>query len=331
MLIEKQYRLLAGAVAGIIVFIFVLSTGCETFSARDDSAGDMENEAGISWLVPDSSQVPRTPEGDLIHYGKDLIANTSSYLGPKGSVMSLTNGMNCQNCHLEAGTRFLGNNYGAVYATYPKFRARSGSIENIYKRITDCFERSLNATAPVDTNSREVQAIYTYIKWLGKDIPKGKKPSGTGIADLPFLNRAADPVNGRTVFLLNCQRCHGKNGEGKLRPDSTGYEFPPLWGDHSYTTAAGLYRISRLAGYVRFNMPFDAPQNASRLSDEEAWDVAAFINAQPRPEKNFKEDWPDISTKPFDYPFGPYADEFTELQHKFGPFADIVKLKEKSK
>jgi thiosulfate dehydrogenase len=74
-------------------------------------------------------------------------------------------------------------------------------------------------------------------------------------------------------------------------------------------------------------MPFDAPYNAPRLTDEEAWDVAAFIVSQPRPEKIFKEDWPDISTKPFDYPFGPYADGFSDLQHKYGPYAGIIKVK----
>ena len=70
-------------------------------------------------------------------------------------------------------------------------------------------------------------------------------------------------------------------------------------------------------------MPFDAPENAPRLTDEEAWDVAAFINAQPRPSKTYKNDWPDISRKPVDHPFGPYSDSFSEAQHKYGPFEPI--------
>jgi thiosulfate dehydrogenase len=41
--------------------------------------------------------------------------------------------MNCQNCHLSGGTVPWGNNYGGVYATYPKFRARSGGLETIPK------------------------------------------------------------------------------------------------------------------------------------------------------------------------------------------------------
>ena len=72
-------------------------------------------------------------------------------------------------------------------------------------------------------------------------------------------------------------------------------------------------------------MPFDkASFKSPDLTDEEAWDVAAFVNSQPRPSKIFKEDWPDISKKPFDHPFGPFADGFTEAQHKYGPFKPII-------
>jgi len=75
-------------------------------------------------------------------------------------------------------------------------------------------------------------------------------------------------------------------------------------------------------------MPFGTTHKNPQLTDEEAWDVAAFVNSQPHPEKFFKYDWPDIKTKPVDYPFGPYADGFNEEQHKYGPFAPIKKAKE---
>jgi thiosulfate dehydrogenase len=48
--------------------------------------------------------------------------------------------------------------------------------------------------------------------------------------------------------------------------------------------------------------------------------VAAFVNSQPRPKKDISKDWPDISKKPFDHPFGPFADGKTEAQHKYGPW-----------
>jgi thiosulfate dehydrogenase len=61
------------------------------------------------------------------------------------------------------------------------------------------------------------------------------------------------------------------------------------------------------------------------LSDEEAWDVAAFVNSQPRANHPFLDlDWPKIEKKPFDYSFRPYKDAFSKAQHKFGPFGKIV-------
>ena len=124
-----------------------------------------------AWVGSSPYQIPvETETGNLIRYGYELIAHTAKYLGPKGTVQQTTNGMNCQNCHLEAGTKPWGLNYGSVYTTYPKFRERSGSIETIYKRVNDCMERSLNGKA-LDTNSKEMKAIYAYIKWLGSDLP----------------------------------------------------------------------------------------------------------------------------------------------------------------
>lgn len=264
-----------------------------------------------------------------LKYGRDLIVHTSGYFGPDGIIAQTSNGMNCQNCHLQGGAKPWGNNYGAVSSTYPKFRDRSGSIETISRRVNDCFERSLNGEA-IDSDGREMQAIVAYMKWLGKDVNKGEVPKGSGITNLPYLNRAADPEKGATVYTAKCQSCHGANGEGMPNFGAAGYAAPPLWGANSYNNGAGLYRLSRFAGYVKDNMPFkQATHQHPAISDEEAWDVAAFVNSQPRPQKDLSKDWPDISKKPIDHPFGPYADGFSEQQHKYGPFQPIVDARKK--
>jgi thiosulfate dehydrogenase len=104
-----------------------------------------------------------------------------------------------------------------------------------------------------------------------------------------------------------------------------------LWGPNSYNTGAGLYRISRFAAFVKYNMPFTPVHVEPQLTDEQAWDVAAYVNSQPRDTFHAPEDWPDISSKPPDHPFGPFADGFSEHQHKYGPFQPIVNAKEKQK
>ncbi|MCH7412721.1 c-type cytochrome [Belliella sp. R4-6] len=279
------------------------------------------SEDGI-WLPPDWALVNLEPNSELIIYGKELISNTSEYLGPNGKVGQISNGMNCQNCHINSGTMPLGNNYSAVFATYPKVRARSGQIEDIPKRINDCFERSLNGQ-PLSQSSREMIAIVAYMEWLGKDVPKGETPKGAGLFELQYLDRAANPLAGKRVYENQCKSCHGEEGQGVLRVDGYGYTYPPLWGENSYNDGAGLYRLSRFAGYVKANMPLGSTYQNPILTDEQAWDVAAYVNSMQRPQKDISMDWPDISKKPFDHPFGPYVDGFLENQHKFGPFRPI--------
>lgn len=282
----------------------------------------------ISWQAPDTAMIPHTPAGDNIRYGRALIAHTARYLGPQGSVAHISNGMNCQNCHLEAGTNVWGNNFSSTATTFPKFRARSGTVESIEKKVNDCFVRSLNGNT-LDSNSQELRAIITYIQWLGKDLPKGYKTPGSGIRELPYLPVAADTGKGKTVFRQQCQRCHGADGSGQPEPGTAEYRYPPLWGPNSYNTGAGLYRLSRFAGYVKDNMPLGANYLHPQLNNEDAWNVAAYVNSQPRPVKAFPADWPDIRTKPPDHPFGPFSDTFPEIQHKYGPFTPIARQHKK--
>ena len=282
------------------------------------------------WKAADWSVMDQEPNAEELNYGKELVANTAEYLGPKGKVKAISNGMNCQNCHLQAGTAPFGNNYGAVAATYPKFRARSGTEEDIQKRINDCFERSLNGK-PLARDSKEMKAMVAYINWVGKEVPKGEIPIGSGLYEVPLLDRAADPIKGKLVYEKQCASCHQTDGKGQAKPDGSGYVYPPLWGEASYNHGAGLYRLSRFAGYVKANMPLGATFEQPILSDEESWDLAAYVNSMERPTKDLSQDWPDISKKPMDHPFGPFTDGFSEEQHKFGPFKPIKAAKSNSK
>ena len=333
---------LATTLVGVIaVIVFLSFSGIQLPSLADDEEVAVQAIAEIPevkalidsegiWQAPDWAGVDTEPNADEIKYGKELIANTAEYLGPKGKVRKMSNGMNCQNCHLQAGAAPLGNNYSAVAATYPKVRARSGQSEDIQKRINDCFERSLNGKA-LENNSKEMVAMVAYIQWLGKDVPKGESPKGSGLYEVPLLDRAADPIKGKTVYDNLCQSCHMAEGQGMPKPDGTGHIYPPLWGENSYNDGAGLYRISRFAGYVKANMPLGATYENPILTDAESWDLAAYVNSMARPKKDITKDWPDIAKKPMDHPFGPFSDEFSEEQHKFGPFKPIKEAKAKTK
>lgn len=274
------------------------------------------------WTPPDERSIPANRYGNLIRYGKELIAHTSRYYGPNGRIASISNGMNCQNCHIDGGRKLFGNNFSVVYSSYPKKTARSGRVESTTDRIAECFRRSLNGKLP-DSGSLELRGMLSYLKWIGSGIGKADKIAGNGSGKIEFLDRPADPRKGGLLYQAKCRSCHGSNGEGVLCPDKREYVYPPLWGKHSYNDGAGMYRLINFATFIKHNMPFGATFDAPQLKDEEAWDIAAFVNSQPRPHKDSKNDYKDLSKKPIDAPFGPYADRLTELQHKYGPFKSM--------
>lgn len=67
----------------------------------------------MNGLRPNENEIPLDEEGDLIRYGKELIVHTSKYFGPKGIIAQISNGMNCQNCHINAGKEKFANPFSA--------------------------------------------------------------------------------------------------------------------------------------------------------------------------------------------------------------------------
>src|SRR4030095_16918370 len=136
----------------------------ELYASIDKKAIPTDAVTEKPWKAADINLIKDGTLKKDVAYGKELIAHTAKYLGPNGSVKQITNGMNCNNCHLDAGTKPWGNNYGSVYSMYPKMRARSGKIEDLYKRISDCMQRSLNGETLAE-DSREMKALIAYIDY----------------------------------------------------------------------------------------------------------------------------------------------------------------------
>ena len=152
---------------------------------------------------------------------------------------------------------------------------------------------------------------------MGASLRKAEEPP-------PFKTppRAADVAMGQVVYSTRCAQCHGNDGLGLLATTDRGkgYLFPPLWGPDSFNTGAGMHRVLTAARFIKARMPLGQPT----LTDDEAFDVSAFINFKPRPEMpNLEQDYPDKAAKPVDNPYGPFADDFPLEQHRFGPFQPI--------
>ena len=281
------------------------------------------------WVVPDIDKLADDDWGRTVRYGRDLIAKTASLIGPEVSDPAhrfAGNNLNCQSCHLEAGTKEFGLPFVGVYADFPNYRARSGTVGTIEDRIQGCMVRSMNGKS-LPADSREMTAIVAYLKFLSSGRPVGAPTHGRGAGRMPELTRAADPVHGQAVYAQNCAACHGDQGQGQRAGavgDAQGYVTPPLWGPDSFNDGAGMTRLINAANFVHNNMPNGVTWQAPALSTEDAWDVAAFVDSQPRPHKaQLDRDFPNRLQKPVDAPYGPYVDGLDPAQHKLGPFQPI--------
>jgi thiosulfate dehydrogenase len=191
--------------------------------------------------------------------------------------------------------------------------------------------RSMNGRA-LPENSPEMIAMVSYLRFLAdQDAATGaaqRKAHEPPAFKTP--NRAADLKAGDAVFAKRCAACHGQDGAGlAAAPDLVhGFVFPPLWGPNSFNDGAGMHRVLTAARFIKARMPLGSPD----LNDDEALDVAAFINSKARPEmKGLESDYPDRAKKPADTGYGPYADSFPIQQHRLGPFQPIEAFYKNSK
>lgn len=174
------------------------------------------------WQAPDIKLLTDEVLMQRLEYGKDLISHTAKYLGPNANVKQISNGMICSNCYIDTGTKLWGNNYGSVFSTYLKMRARSGQIKGGYNRINDCLERSLNVSH-LNEEDKEMKAIIAYIGYIGKDVTKVEEATASGIYNLEFLDRAADPSKGKPIYDAKCASCHQVDGQRVVAADKKNY------------------------------------------------------------------------------------------------------------
>jgi thiosulfate dehydrogenase len=229
---------------------------------------------------PADSLIPPGPLGAAVRRGRALLVATRESLpGHVG------NQLRCVSCHLDEGRRESGSWIG-VFAHYPQYRPRSGTIETIAYRVNDCFRRSMNGS-PLDPAAPDMADMIAYFAFLSRDVPIAPPSPSTRLQ--AWAAFTADTAMGRQVFAATCAKCHGERGEGTAGA-------PPVWGPQSYNVGAGMARVRTAAEFIRTSMPFDQP---GTLTDQQAFDVAGYVNAQPRPDYRGKEnDWPNGDPPP---------------------------------
>jgi thiosulfate dehydrogenase len=311
------------AIGGVVL-------GIAACAAAPLARSGVQPPAPLAWSVPDADALPTGTWKDTVVYGRRLFTDTSAVVGPEAAAPAMRyagNNLTCQSCHLAAGTQPFGLSLVGVFAAFPTYLARENGVRTIEDRIEGCMERSMNGGA-LPAGGRELKAMAAYLRFLSTGVSAGTPVNGRGTPPLSYLDRAADIAKGRAVYAATCQACHQADGQGVRKGkkgDGAGYVYPPLWGDDSFNDGAGMHRLIASATYIRANMPLGTNYRAPLLSVADAWDVAAFINSQPRPARAHLElDYPDRSKKPVDAPFPPFADSFSLEQHRLGPFKPIL-------
>lgn len=263
----------------------------------------------------------------LVKKGYEILSQSSSKIGPNAPNSAdryAGNNLSCTNCHLKGGTQAGSGSWVGVASRFPQFGGRSNKIGTLEDRINGCMERSMNGRK-IPVSSEAMKAMVSYMEWLGEDLPADKSNYYKGYASIRLPERAVNLEAGKVVYNRDCALCHGQDGLGISAPES-GYLYPPLWGPDSFNDGAGMHRVITAAEFIRGNMPFGmATRDNPKLTDEEAYDVAGYINSFDRPHKNGTEnDYPDLTLKPVSTSYGPWVDDFSASEHKFGPFQPIM-------
>jgi thiosulfate dehydrogenase len=254
-------------------------------AARNGATATQNRWDPNQWHPPSVAELPNDSVGAAVRRGLALLIATHDSLP-----QFVGSNLNCTSCHLDQGRRATASPFGGVYARYPRYIDRTGAVVPIEDRVNYCFTRSL-AGSRLPNDSRAMQDIVAYLAFVSRGVPVGAAVGPTNMPAMPAGR--GDAARGATLYRTTCARCHGPDGSGMAN-------VPALWGPRSYSIGASMARQERAASFIRHNMPFDKP---GTLSDQDAYDVAAYVTSKPRPDLPGKErDWPS-GNAPRDVPY----------------------------
>jgi len=271
---------------GWVAAAALLAAGCSHSGSSSPATASSAPAAGRSTAVvaksaapehftpPPMDAIPDTPFGKEVRRGRAIFVHTQQNAGNW-----VGNGLDCANCHLDAGRLANAAPLWAAWGMYPAYRKKNGHVNTFAERLQGCFRYSMNGTPPPAT-SPVIVALEAYSYWLAKGAPTGVELAGRGYPKKGFKPpQPPDYARGKKVFLSHCALCHGSDGQGQEVAGR--YVFPPLWGPDSFNWGAGMHKLDNAAAFIKANMPIG---RGGMLSDQQAWDVALFMDAHERPQ-----------------------------------------------
>ena len=246
--------------------------GCLLVQTRQPSFSQspMHDPATKPTVSTDPSALPPGPLNDSIRLGLKIFQHTpetaSAYVGNK---------LSCNDCHLQNGTAPYSSPMVGIPGMFPAYNKRANRVITLEERTQECFVRSENSNRMIPADSPEMTALIAYMQWISRGVPSGKNPPGRGLVKLPELS--GNTSRGEALYAKQCASCHGAEGAGIVGL------FPPVWGEDSFNTGAGMDQPAKMAAFVKQNMPQNHPGS---LTVQEAYDLSAYIDSKPHPAFN---------------------------------------------
>ena len=242
-------------------------------SAEKPAVAGSAAKAGAAFTPPADAAIPNDDFGKQVALGRQIFLDpghyASAYVG---------NQLSCESCHLDAGRLANAAPLWGAYPMYPAYRSKNHHVNTFAERLQGCFAYSMNGKAP-SLGDPVLIALESYAYWMAKSAPIGTSLPGRGYPKVAKPALPPDYARGNAVFKRDCALCHGDNGEGQQAAGHT--VFPPLWGAQSFNWGAGMEQVNNAAGFIKANMPLG---RGNTLTDQDAWDVAYFMNAHERPQ-----------------------------------------------
>jgi thiosulfate dehydrogenase len=249
------------------------STGLPAATSAATSASTPASARSIAFQPPPDNAIPDNDFGKAVRLGQ-AIFNDTGRLAPA----FVGNSMRCASCHLDQGRLANSAPLWAAYVAYPAYRSKNGHVNTFAERLQGCFQFSMNGKAP-PLGDKVLVALESYAYFLAKGAPVGASLPGKGYPTPPKPALPMDFARGRQVFEEKCSLCHGHDGQGQTGHGAV--VFPALWGAQSFNWGAGMSSIRNAAGFIKANMPLS---QGNSLTDQQAWDVAMFMDSHERPQ-----------------------------------------------
>lgn len=219
-----------------------------------------------------TSQFPPGELGEWVRLGEAIVEKTTEHPLSKPF---LGNDLNCTSCHLQNGRHPSAGSFLGTATAYPAWAPREKTVVTLEDRILNCFMRSCNGVRP-PLGSKVSIAIQAYITWLSQGEPmrmNAQRPVGPrAVPHLAAKPNSGSLERGRSLYAERCADCHLSDGKGDT-------DNPPVWGERSYNDGAGLAKVENLGAWLKVAMPLDD----ATLTEQEAIDIAVFVNSHSRP------------------------------------------------